>query len=236
MKNRGLLAPTILAAGLVLAATIFGAFVYSTRAQQDTIKVVGSATAPFEADVAKWRITLSRRVPNGEQRAGYAALRADVERLAALLRQAGVPDTAIAIQPPNAQPVWGPQGMDGYNLQQPFYAISGDPSRLEALALDPSQFISTGNNLEMSQLEYFYSRIAELKHDLLARATADARARAQEIAGSSKGTVGRMTAARAGVFQITEPYSTEVSGFGVHNTATRRKEITVTVHADFRMD
>jgi hypothetical protein len=37
------------------------------------------------------------------------------------------------------------------------------------------------------------------------------------------------------VFQITEPYSTEVSGFGVHNTATRQKEITVTVHASFAL-
>ena len=40
-------------------------------------------------------------------------------------------------------------------------------------------------------------------------------------------------AARAGVFQITEPYSTEVSDYGVHNTSTRVKEITVTVHATF---
>jgi hypothetical protein len=38
------------------------------------------------------------------------------------------------------------------------------------------------------------------------------------------------------VFQITEPFSTEVSDFGVHNTATKRKEITVTVHATFEME
>ena len=42
--------------------------------------------------------------------------------------------------------------------------------------------------------------------------------------------------ARAGVFQITEPYSTEVSGMGMYNTSTRRKEITVTVHASFALD
>jgi uncharacterized protein len=62
-----------------------------------------------------------------------------------------------------------------------------------------------------------------------------AKRRAEEIVGSTGGKVGGVTSARAGVFQITEPFSTEVSSFGVHNTSTRRKEITVTVHSAFRI-
>jgi hypothetical protein len=38
------------------------------------------------------------------------------------------------------------------------------------------------------------------------------------------------------VFQITEPFSTEVTDYGVHSTSTRSKEITVTVHATFSVD
>ncbi|HEY0672393.1 MAG TPA: SIMPL domain-containing protein, partial [Longimicrobiales bacterium] len=84
-------------------------------------------------------------------------------------------------------------------------------------------------------LEYYYSDIARIKHNLLGAATRDARARADEIAKSAGSEVGQIIAARSGVFQITEPYSTEVSGMGMYNTGTRRKEITVTVRADFAL-
>src|SRR5690606_32121047 len=63
----------------------------------------------------------------------------------------------------------------------------------------------------------------------------DAQRRAEEIAGSAGSRVGDVISARAGVFQITEPYSTEVSGMGMYSTSTRRKEITVTVHGDFAL-
>ena len=49
-------------------------------------------------------------------------------------------------------------------------------------------------------------------------------------------TVKGIASARSGVFQITEPFSTEMADYGVHNTSTRSKEITVTVHATFEVD
>ncbi|HNQ44545.1 MAG TPA: SIMPL domain-containing protein, partial [Candidatus Cloacimonadota bacterium] len=73
----------------------------------------------------------------------------------------------------------------------------------------------------------------ELKKQLLAEATADAVARAQEISGSAKTRLGKMREARAGVFQITEPYSTDVSDYGIYNTSTRQKSISVTLTAVF---
>ena len=89
--------------------------------------------------------------------------------------------------------------------------------------------------VDQSTLEYYYSDIARLKHSLLGAATRDAQLRATEIARSTDASVGDILAARAGVFQITEPFSTEVSGMGMYNTSTRRKEITVTVHAAFSL-
>ena len=67
-----------------------------------------------------------------------------------------------------------------------------------------------------------------MKHSLLRHAREDAQARAEEIAGDA---LGSLVEARAGVFQIREPYSTEVEGYGVYSTSTRAKEMTVTVHA-----
>ncbi len=106
---------------------------------------------------------------------------------------------------------------------------------VEPMALDPAAVLRDGAALEFSQLEYFFSGIAQLKQELLSFATRDARERAAQIAENTGSRVGKIISARSGVFQITEPYSTEVSGFGMHNTSTRQKEITVTVHASFAL-
>ena len=226
----------ILAGGLVLAALTFGLLFKAARATQHRLQVTGAATQSFDSDVAKWRLTLSRQAPQGGQGEAYAALRRDAERLLGELRAAGLPDSAFTMLPPSAQPMWNREGeRSGYNLQQPLFVISLQPDILERLATDPSRFTSAGTGVDLSVLEYFYTGIAELKHSLLGAATVDARRRADEIAGSAGSAVGDIVSARAGVFQITEPYSTEVSGMGMYSTSTRRKEITVTVHAEFAL-
>lgn len=93
--------------------------------------------------------------------------------------------------------------------------------------------LAQGTVLQGSQLEYTYSGLAELKRSLLAEATRDAEARAREIAGED---LGELLNATAGVFQIREPNSNEVQGYGMYSTATRQKEITVTVRASYQID
>ena len=235
MKERHVVPAAIIAGGLVLGALIFGLLFKSARGAQHTISVTGSATQSFVSDVAKWRLVLSRSVADGGQTEGYAQLRADAQRLRERLAAVGIADTAMSLLPPTAQPQWGPNGVrTGYNLQQPIYIISSSPG-LEQLALDPGAFTTAGTAVDQSQLEYFYTDIARLKHSLLGAATRDAHRRAAEIARSTESNVGDVISARAGVFQITEPYSTEVSGMGMYNTSTRAKEITVTVHASFAL-
>ena len=237
MRDRLVAAAGVLGAALVIGAVAFGVFFYQARTRSETIQVVGSASERFTSDVAKWRVTLSRRVGDDGLSDGYEQIRQDVERFVERLVAAGVERSAVAIQPVNAQPQWGPNGRDGYNLAQGLYVVTQDPDLLESLALNPGALLDGGVALEASQLEFYYSRIADLKHSLLAKATGDARSRAGEIAtGAGNGSLGRMVSARAGVFQITEPYSTEVAGYGIHATGTRDKEISVTVHATFRAD
>jgi hypothetical protein len=235
MDQRHVVPASIVAGGLVVGALIFGLFFKSARGAQHTISVTGAATQSFVSDVAKWRLVLSRSVADGGQTQGYTQLREDAERLRERLRAAGIADTAMSLLPPTAQPQWGRDGVrTGYTLQQPIYIISSSPG-LEQLALDPGAFTSAGTAVDQSQLEYFFTDIARLKHSLLGKATQDAQRRAAEIARSTGSNIGDVITARAGVFQITEPYSTEVSGMGMYNTSTRAKEITVTVHASFAL-
>lgn len=232
-------AALVLGACAIVAATIFGLFFHSTRAGRDTIQVTGAATERFESDVVKWSMTISRQVPVDALASGYAGIAGDRRKVVARLGEAGVVGDAVGFQPISANPRWDQYGnQTGFEVSQGLYVVAEDGGEgLEELALDPASLAEQGVVLQYSNLQYFYSGIDELKHRLLSSATEDARRRAEEIAGGSGGlSIDKITSARAGVFQITEPYSTEVSDYGVHNTTTRTKEITVTVHATFAVD
>jgi hypothetical protein len=231
-------AALVLGAAAILAAAVFGVFFRSARETRDTIQVTGAATEPFEADVVKWSITISRQVPTDGVADGYTALREDRGQVVRRLGEAGIPEETLNVQPVTANPRWDQFGSQvGFSLDQGLTVVAeGGGRELEALALDPGSLLEGGVVLQYSRLEYFFSGIDELKHRLLSQATADARRRAEEIAGGSEMTIDKIVSARAGVFQITEPFSTEVSDYGVHSTATRKKEITVTVHATFSVD
>jgi hypothetical protein len=197
------------------------------------VSVVGSATVPFTSDVVKWRVTLMRQVAIGGEVAGYGSLAEDRERFLSRLGEGGVPAEDASVQPVTTGGVWDRDGgQTGVQLRQSFLVVSRDVDAVERLALDPGDLIRDGLGLENSNLEYFFDGMADLKRSLLRQAREDAQARAEEIAGDALGDV---VSAQAGVFQIREPYSTEVQGYGVYSTSTRAKEMTVTVHATFAL-
>lgn len=231
-------AALVLGVAGILAAAIFGLFFRSTRVTRDTVQVTGAATERFESDVVKWSITITRQVAPDGVTDGYDALRDDRGQVFRSLSEAGIPEEAMNVQPVTANPRWDQFGSQvGFSLDQGLTVIAENGGQqLEAIALDPGPLLESGVVLQFSRLEYFYSGIDELKHKLLSQATGDARRRAEEIAGGSDLAIDKIVSARAGVFQITEPFSTEVSDYGVHSTSTRAKEITVTVHATFSVD
>lgn len=84
-------------------------------------------------------------------------------------------------------------------------------------------------------MEYYSTKLNSIKRELLAEATRDAQKRAQAIAAGTGDRIGNIASARVGVFQITEPNSTEVADYGVYNTATKEKDITVTMNVTFSL-
>jgi len=226
----------LLGASLVLAALVFGVFFYTSRATDDTIAVVGSATSRFTSDIVKWRITLSRDTGLSDVGSGYPLIRSDVAFLTGLLAEKGIEAGDITVQPINVMSRYGREsGVVGYQLTQSVFVITSQMQVIEDLALDPGVLTEKGAVLQNSSLEYFYSKLADIKAELLAEAAKDARRRAEEIARNSGVSVGSVVSLRTGVFQITEPFSTDVSDYGMYNTQTKQKDITVTVRATFKI-
>ena len=221
---------------IVVASLILGLFFYNSRSSEDIIRITGAATKPFESDMIKWKMSIVRAVnPSGVQE-GYQLIAHDTEALVKQLIGAGLPEASITLQPVNAEREYGQSGVTGYRIQRAVSVISEQLDSVEKIALNPGQFIKEDLLFEYSRLEYFYSGIDELKKALLAEATRDARSRAEEIAQSMGRGINTIQSARAGVFQIREPYSTEVQDYGIYNSTSRKKDITVTVHAEFIMN
>jgi hypothetical protein len=226
----------LISASLVVAALVFGIFFYNARSSDDTINVVGMATKQFDSDIVKWRITIGRNTGLNDLSKGYLLVQNDLQFLKKLFAEKGFQEKELTIQPINTFPNYSREGeISGYNLQQGVFVITSNISAVEDLALNPAALIDKGIILQNSNLEYFYSKLSDIKMELLAEATKDARKRAEEIARNSSAHLGSVTSLRVGVFQITEPFSTEVSDYGMYNTRTKQKDISVTVRASFKI-
>ncbi|MBD3234797.1 MAG: hypothetical protein GF315_13810 [candidate division Zixibacteria bacterium] len=66
----------------IIASIIFGAFHYNSRSTDDTIQVVGAATRRFDADIVKWRVTISRTAGIDNINQGYRMIYRYIHRRA----------------------------------------------------------------------------------------------------------------------------------------------------------
>jgi len=224
----------LLGLSIIIASLIFGYFFYQSRSTRDYVQVVGAATRGFESDVVKWNITFEGNTDLINIREGYRNIQEKRDRLINILKDNGILEDDININPINTQKRWDRNGeVIGYSLNQSLFIISPKVEEIENLALSPDDLLDQEIFFQISSLEYFYSEIDNLKKDLLVFATQNARERAEKILQESGSDPGKMIWSQAGVFQIIEPYSTEVQSYGMYNTSSRKKEIKVTVHAQF---
>ena len=223
----------LLGLSIIVASIIFGFFFYQSRITRDYVEVVGAATERFESDIVKWNITFEEYTGLENVGDGYRKIQDKRDRLLKILSGQGIPEEGININPISTQKRWEDGKIVGYTLQQSLFVISEVIEKVENLALNPDELLENGIFFQVSSLEYFYSKIDLLKKDLLAMATKNARERAEKILQDSHYRPGRMISAKAGVFQIIEPYETEVQSYGMYNTSSRKKDIKVTVHAQF---
>lgn len=216
--------------------SLFGAFFVNSRKAETSLRVVGYSSKLFESDMVKWNLTMQKTTPIAALQTAYTAMSRDVEAFKEYLITSGIKAEDISIQPVTSSPIYEEYGtIRSYSLNQSVFLVSTDLDKVEGLALNPDFFAQRGILIQASNLQYLYTKLPELKKQLLSEATKDAVDRATEISGAAGVKLGKMREARAGVFQITEPYSTDVSDYGIYNTGTKRKSISVTLSSVFTL-
>ena len=227
---------SIVGVALIVAAFIFGLFFYASRVTKENISVIGTATKRYQSDIIKWRVIITRFADLKDMKTGYDQLQKDEVTLVELLKANGVDSTDITIQPVNSDQKFDRYGQQiGFNLRQIIFVISKDIPKVEKLALNPKFIVDKGIIMDSATVEYYFSNLPEIKRELLALATQDAKKRAVEIAKNAGVKLNKLISARSGIFQINEPFSTEVQSYGVYNTATRQKDINITLNATYTL-
>lgn len=84
-------------------------------------------------------------------------------------------------------------------------------------------------------MEYYYSKLPELRIELIPDAINDAKLRAQKIAEGSGKKIGVIKSANLGVVQVLPVNSTEVSDWGTYDTSTIEKEVMIPVTVIFEI-
>jgi hypothetical protein len=231
----------IIALGLIVTALIISqAYKYRFRSAEG-IQVVGLAEVDFTSDLIVWEGRFQRKSMN--LREAYAALKSDETSIRDYLKQKGIPDSAVIITGVNLQKefdqVYDNRGamsqvFSGYKLSQGVKIESQDISRIELLSREVTELIEKGIEFNSEDPRYFYTKLSSLKMDLLSKASSDARLRAETIAQSVEGRLGKLKKANMGVFQITGKNSNEDFSYGgSFNTKDKYKTASITIRMEY---
>jgi len=123
--------------------------------------------------------------------------------------------------------------IEAYRLNQEIEVRSFNVNKVTAISRESTKLIEEGVELQSMPPSYYYTKIADLKIDMLALATTDARNRAEKIAENAGSSIGGLKIANMGVFQITPINSNEVSDYGINDTSSIEKEIMSVVNCVF---
>jgi len=207
----------------------------------EVISVTGSAEKKIVSDYIVWKAGFSRRAP--ELKTAYTLLQDDLKKVKEYLTAKGVKDDELIISQVETKVLYkkNEKGNDtneieGYLLSQGIEVKSYDVQKIDKVSRESTELIMQGIEFISQAPEYFYTKLAELKIEMLAKATEDAKQRAISMANSTGNKIGAIRSAKMGVFQITPVTSTDVSWYGENDTSSLEKKVMAVVTASFAIE
>jgi len=217
-----------------------------TRPKDRTIEVTGSAKRRIVSDLIGWSATVETH--DADRVAAYRMLRDHVEKAVGYLTSHGIQADEIRVSSATMNEVFetevsgaGDERIEhqvskGFTGTQTITVRSADVAAVEQVSREVTQLLEQGVSVTSGSPEYFYTKLGELKIEMLAEASQDARTRADNMVSSAGG--GRISALRSadmGVINVNPPNSTSTSWDGNNDTTSYEKDIITIVHATFEL-
>lgn len=240
MKNN---IPSILIAIAIISFAIIAgnAFKYKYKTA-DKIIVTGLAEKDFMSDLIVWSGNYSRS--SMDLKTAYALLKQDENNIKTYLKNKGLSEQELVFSSiditKNFSNKYDESGrvidnvFNGYILKQDVKVESKNIEKVEAISRQITELIEQGIEFNSPAPSYYYSKLSELKIDLLAKASEDAKNRAESIAKNAGSRLGDLKTASMGVFQITGRNSNEDYSYGgVLNTSSKIKTASITLKTEY---
>lgn len=227
----------ILGICLIISASIGSFTFYKVRSPEDTLSVTGSVREKVTSDIAKWTSNFSRTIPAEDLKSGYQMMQNDLRLVLNFFEDNGFTEEDILISPIFMEQLYlyDPNAPKENLLRQTVEIQSTDVDKITYMAKNNQELIDQGVIFATQSLEYYYSKLPELRIELIPDAINDAKLRAQKIAEGSGKKIGVIKSATLGVVQVLPVNSTEVSDWGTYDTSTIEKEVMIPVTVIFTL-
>lgn len=235
----------LVAISVVVSTVILSNAFLNRSKPYNTISVTGLGSKSFTSDLIVWSGQFVRKSMLLKE--AYAQLDKDRESIQAYMISKGIKKENIVFSAVTIEKEFDNSYDDmgnitrtfftGYQLSQSIQVESTEVDKVENISRMVSELINNGIEFYSNSPEYYYTKMAELKVEMIAEATKDAFIRAKKIAENSGSSVGALKTADMGVFQIVaENSSEEYSWGGSFNTSSKRKTANITVRLVYEVD
>jgi len=211
------LAAFALALGMVGSTYIAATTWRDVRKQpeKNNIRITGSAKKRIVSDLIEWSATVE---------AQSASI---VEEFETILEDKVLPGTNVPIRTEIRKSV-------GFRAFQVVSVSSSNVQQIEKASREITSLLEKNVNVTSNEPSYYYTRLGELKLEMLAEAAKDARNRAENILSSAGNTqIGPLVDSSMGIININPANSTETSTEGNNDTTSYEKDIITIVRAEY---
>ena len=242
-NNNGLFLLGIsIAVGLIISSLLFTDTLKFLKGDNQTITVKGYAEKKLVSDNAIWSGRFTTY--NETKHIAYKLLEKDKEVVTKYLINNGIPKEKIKFDAVmvNEKYYFNDRGYStgnvrGYNLIQNFSINMNNVTLIDELSRKSTELIKHGINFDSDNPRFYYTKLNDLKIEMLGYAANDAYERANILAKNSNSKVGRLVFAKQGVFQITSADSPdEVSDYGIYELSSINKTIKAIVTMEYTIN
>lgn len=199
-------------AGLAALGVLLGQAALDYREYERTVTVRGLSEREYPADVVIWPIQFLEA--SNDLESLYAVLETNTARIRDFLVRNGIPEQEISVAPPaitdKSAQTWGggERAEFRYTASQVITVYSGAIDTVRAVMSSLSDLGRSGivfnSDPYQYRPEYLFTRLNEVKPEMVEEATREARRTAEKFAQDSDSTLGKIKQASQGQFSIAD--------------------------------
>ena len=229
---------------IVLSSIFLGKAYKSKNHIDGKIQVTGLGKADFSSDLIVWEGRFGAL--DNDLKEAFRKLKKNRSIVDEYIIKKGINKDVIVYSAVKTKrrnkAVYSPKGdyigenFIGYELTQSIQIESKNVNKVEKISREITELLNKGVEVYSEPPRYYYTKLANLKVEMISKATEDARIRAENIAKFSGGSLGKLESAKMGVFQITGQNSKEnYSWGGTFNTSSKQKTASITMKLVYKV-